>query len=115
MRLLTILQAIITWRLVLVRLKSNTTGNFNMAVGKEALRDNNANCKMAIGFRVLFMNTTGSHLTGIGAAALRSNATANDNTAIGADALRVNTTGDENTATGADGAFKQHYWLRQHG
>ena len=57
---------------------------------------------MAIGFRVLFMNTTGSHLTGIGAAALRNNTTASFNTAIGADALRENTTGENNTAIGAD-------------
>src|SRR6266404_8418150 len=46
---------------------SNTTGNFNMAIGTEALRDNNANFNLAIGFRVGFMNTTGRHLTGIGA------------------------------------------------
>ena len=38
-----------------------------MAVGTEALRDNTAYFNLAIGFRVLFMNTTGRHLTGIGA------------------------------------------------
>ena len=102
MRFVTILPANITWRLVLGRLQSNTTGNFNMAIGTEALSDNNANFNLAIGFRVVFMNTTGNHLTGIGAAALRNNTTAGFNTAIGADALRENTTGENNTAIGAD-------------
>jgi Chaperone of endosialidase len=73
-----------------------------MAIGTDALRDNKANFNLAIGFRVLFMNTTGNHLTGIGAAALRNNTTAGFNTAIGADALRENTTGINNTAIGAD-------------
>ncbi len=82
-------------------LASNTTGNFNMAIGTDALTNNNANFNLAIGFRVLFMNTTGNHLTGIGAAALRNNTTAGFNTAVGADALRENTSGEENTAVGA--------------
>jgi hypothetical protein len=46
------------------------------------------------------MNTTGNHLTGIGAAALRNNTTASFNTAIGADALRENTTAEFNVAVG---------------
>jgi len=73
-----------------------------MAIGADGLRDNNANFNLAIGFRVLFMNSTGKHLTGIGAAALRNNTTADFNTAIGADALRENSTGEKNTASGAD-------------
>jgi len=48
------------------------------------------------------MNTTGKHLTGIGAAALRNNTIADFNTAIGADAMRENTIGQQNTAVGAD-------------
>jgi hypothetical protein len=72
-----------------------------MAIGTDALRDNNANFNLAIGFRVGFMNTTGNHLTGIGAGALFSNTTGTFNTAIGSDALRENTTGDYNTAVGA--------------
>ena len=83
-------------------LANNTTGNFNMAIGTDALRYNNSNFNLAIGFRVLFMNTAGNHLTGIGAAALRNNTTAGFNTAIGADALRDNDTGENNTAIGAD-------------
>ena len=73
MRFMTILPAVLTWRLVLRRLLNNTTGNFNMAIGTDALKNNTANFNLAIGFRVLFMNTTGNHLTGIGAAALRNN------------------------------------------
>ena len=87
-------------------LANNTTGNFNMAIGAEALINNTANFNLAIGFRVAFMNTTGNHLTGIGAAALRNNTTASYNTAIGADALRENTTGENNTAIGADALAK---------
>jgi hypothetical protein len=47
------------------------------------------------------MNTTGFHLTAIGAAALRNNTVASDNTAIGAGALRNNTRGPSNTAVGS--------------
>ena len=81
-------------------LENNVTGNFNMAIGTEALNQNTANFNLAIGFRVGFMNTTGNHLTGIGAAALRNNTTGDQNTAIGADALRENTNGLQNTAVG---------------
>jgi uncharacterized coiled-coil protein SlyX len=81
-------------------LEHNTTGNFNMAIGTEALKQNNGTFNLAIGFRVGFMNTTGGHLTGIGAAALRNNTTASDNTAIGAAALFANTTSESNVAVG---------------
>ena len=47
-------------------LASNTYGNFNMANGAEALTHNIADFNLAIGFRVSFMNTLGTHLTGIG-------------------------------------------------
>ena len=54
----TILPAVITWVLVPGRSPSSTTGDFNMAIGTEALTNNNANLNVAIDFRVLFMNTT---------------------------------------------------------
>jgi hypothetical protein len=85
-------------------LSNNTTGQFNMAIGAGALEQNNGNFNLAIGFRVAFMNTTGVHLTGIGAAAMRNNTTASFNTAIGADAMRENTTTEFNAALG-DGAL----------
>ena len=81
-------------------LANNTTGNFNMAIGTEALKDNNANFNLAIGFRVAYLNTTGRHLTGIGAAAMRNNTTGEFNTAIGAAALFNNTTTASNLAVG---------------
>ena len=81
-------------------LASNTTGNFNMAIGTEALNQSNANFNLAIGFRVAFQNTTGRHLTGIGAAAMRNNTTGEFNTAIGAAAFFNNTTSEFNVAVG---------------
>ena len=54
----------------------NTSGSFNMATGTDALSNNTANANLAIGFRVLYLNTTGHNLTGIGANALYSNTTA---------------------------------------
>jgi len=81
-------------------LAGNTTGNFNMAIGTEALNQSNANFNLAIGFRVAFQNTTGRHLTGIGAAAMRNNTTGEFNTAIGAAAFFNNTTSANNVALG---------------
>jgi hypothetical protein len=82
-------------------LASNIAGNFNMAIGAEALKQNNADFNLAIGFRTGYMNTTGTHLTGIGAAALRNNTTGSNDTAIGSDAMRENSIGDNNTAIGS--------------
>jgi trimeric autotransporter adhesin len=81
-------------------LRSNITGAFNMAIGTEALRDNTANFNLAIGYRVGFTNTTGRHLTGIGAAALQFNTIGNFNTAVGAAALQNNTVTEFNVAVG---------------
>ena len=81
-------------------LANNTTGNFNMAIGTEALNQNNGNFNLAIGFRVAYLNTTGRHLTGIGAAAMRNNTTGEFNTAIGAAAFFNNTTSALNVAVG---------------
>src|SRR5689334_20678812 len=71
-----------------------------MAIGTEALRDNTANFNLAIGYRVGFTNSTGRHLTGIGAAALQFNTTASFNTAVGAAALQDNTVTEFNVAVG---------------
>jgi len=82
-------------------LAANTSGQQNMAIGAEALAHNIASFNLAIGFRVGFMNTTGTNLTGIGAAALRNNTIGSDNTAIGTQALFSNTNADRNTAIGS--------------
>jgi hypothetical protein len=63
-------------------LLSNTTGNFNTAVGSAAL-----------------LNTTGGGNTAIGYAALSAKSSGSDNTAIGNNALSFST-GNENTALG---------------
>ena len=47
-----------------------------MVIGTDALSNNTANANLAIGFRVLYLNTTGHNLTGIGANALYNNTTA---------------------------------------
>jgi hypothetical protein len=78
----------------------NTSGQFNMAIGTEALHNNTADANLAIGFRVLYFNTTGNNLTGVGAGALYQNTTGSFNTAVGAAALNSNTTGGSNTAVG---------------
>jgi len=49
-----------------------------------------------------FVNTTGTNLTGIGAAALRNNTTGSDNTAIGTQALFSNTNADRNVTVGSE-------------
>ena len=41
-------------------LADNLTGSQNTAIGTEALRNNNAIWNVAVGFRALFMNTSGS-------------------------------------------------------
>ena len=92
--------AIITWRLVLGRFTATPLATLTWPLGRRRSANNNANFNLAIGFRVGFMNTTGSHLTGIGAAAMRNNTTAGFNTAIGADALRENTISEANVALG---------------
>ncbi len=63
-------------------LAANTSGQQNMAIGAEALAHNISSFNLAIGFRVGFMNTTGTNLTGIGAAALRNNTIGSDNTPL---------------------------------
>src|SRR5262249_7989053 len=64
---------------------SNTTGSFNDANGRDALRS----------------NTSGDANTASGGEALFSNTTGDFNTASGGGALLNNTTGSGNTASGA--------------
>jgi len=59
----------------------------------------------AVGYEVLFSNTTGGITTAIGEGALYSNTTGADNTAIGVDALFDNRTGGSNVAIGANALF----------
>src|SRR6266487_3019927 len=54
-----------------------------------------------VGWYSLYVDTTGSYNTGLGAGALALN-NADSNTAVGAAALLLNTTGTQNTAVGTD-------------
>ena len=83
-------------------LYSNTSGYFNTAIGKDALYNNTANFGTAIGVSALYSNTTGTGNTATGLNALYNNTTGQSNTANGAGALLSNTTASNNTAMGSD-------------
>jgi hypothetical protein len=93
-------------------LTSNTTANFNTAIGRRALSLNTVgHDNTASGYDALhgvFFNdkgelayATGSFNTASGSQALRGNHTGNSNTASGTRALQANRTGNFNTAIGA--------------
>jgi uncharacterized coiled-coil protein SlyX len=76
-------------------------GNFNTAVGDEALFANTTGAQnTATGVGTLFSNASGFGNTANGFQALLSNDKGNFNTATGAFALENNLTGDINVATG---------------
>ena len=75
-------------------------GNFNTAIGANALIFTTSSWSTAIGDDALYSNTTGSENTAIGFSVLRGNTTGSFNTATGLQALLSNTTGHRNTAIG---------------
>jgi hypothetical protein len=79
---------------------SNTTGNFNTAIGTVALALNNADNNTAVGTRALLLNTVGHENTAVGANALLNNDTGTFNNAFGSSALLNNTTGGFNNVHG---------------
>jgi hypothetical protein len=80
--------------------------NFNTAEGDNALFDLTTGVNnTAIGFHVLFNNTTGNFNTATGQSALFSNTTGFSNTATGDGVLFNNTTGNLNTAAGESALF----------
>jgi hypothetical protein len=101
---------------------SNSTANFNTAVGAAALDLNTGDLNTAVGAAALLFNTSGTRHTAVGAGALEfcvappdfagntavgtqalfNDTTGNLNTAIGDAALKLNTTGMVNTAIGLD-------------
>jgi hypothetical protein len=82
-------------------LTANTTGGGNVAVGYEALDANTtANYNTAVGRLALTSNTTGTNNVGLGKNALLSNTTGGTNVAVGRNALDANTTASNNTAVG---------------
>ena len=76
--------------------------NFTTAGGCDALNSLTRGAgNTALGWRSLFLNTTGSFNTGVGAGVLALN-DGSSNTGVGAAALLLNTTGTQNTAVGTD-------------
>jgi hypothetical protein len=82
----------------------NEDGNFNTAVGSQALANTTTGggANTGIGIQALFFNTTGDFNVAVGGGALRESTTASFNTAVGEGALLSDKTGNENTATGKD-------------
>ncbi|MCB0464715.1 MAG: hypothetical protein KDC78_03425 [Aequorivita sp.] len=80
---------------------TNTTGAYNIGIGRNALLSLNGGfSNVAVGFESMY-NTTGSANIGIGFHTLFTNTTGNDNVAIGYDTMYLNTTGNQNTAVGS--------------
>ncbi len=80
---------------------NNTTGNYNIAIGFEALYSNEtASYNIATGNQALYSNNYGTSKPAIGYAALYSNTIGSHNTSVGESALYSNVTGDNNTAVG---------------
>jgi hypothetical protein len=76
--------------------------NFTTVEGCDALNSLTTGAgNTALGWRSLFVDTTGSFNTGVGGGALVLN-NGSSNTAVGAAALLLNTTGNNNTALGTD-------------
>src|SRR5437870_6961316 len=76
--------------------------NFTTAEGCDALNSLTIGAgNTGLGWRSLFLDSTGSFNTGVGAGALILN-NGSSNTAVGAAALLLNTTGTQNTAVGTD-------------
>jgi hypothetical protein len=80
---------------------SDTTGNFNTAVGAGALVLNTGEDNTAVGAAAGLLNTTGLGNVAVGAGALVDNDSGSFNTAIGSAALNLNTTANDNTAVGS--------------
>jgi serine acetyltransferase len=79
-----------------------STGNYNVAIGPEALYSNTtASNNTAVGYQAGYTNTTGTGNVAFGKDALRLNNTTSNNTAVGAGAGKANT-GSENTFIGSD-------------
>jgi hypothetical protein len=79
---------------------SNTTGQYNTAVGYLSLNFNNGTQNTAMGLVSLSENGTGNENAAFGAVSLLKNSTGSYNTGLGDSALVSNTTGSNNTALG---------------
>jgi mucin-19 len=82
-----------------------STGDYNFAVGYEALQGSSTalmtgSHNVALGYRTLYLNTSGSNNNALGDRALTSNIDGSNNNAFGDNALYTNTTGFSNNAFG---------------
>lgn len=88
-------------------LKANTLGDYNTAMGYRSLYNNsNGYYNSAFGSQSLYSNTNGTANVAAGAHTLYSNTTGSNNTAIGSFTLNGNTTGSNNTALGYTALYK---------
>ena len=86
-------------------LYSNTSENYNTAVGHQNLYYNIGSMNVGVGYQSLYRNTSGGANTGIGTQALLCNTTGIYNSALGMYASCKNTTGNHNTAIGHRSLF----------
>ncbi len=86
-------------------LYSNTSENYNTAVGYQNLYYNIGSMNVGVGYQSLYRNTSGGANTGIGTQALLCNTTGIYNSALGMYASCKNTTGNHNTAIGHRSLF----------
>jgi hypothetical protein len=85
-----------------ISLYANTSGEQNVAVGREAARRNTTgNYNTAVGFQSFSNNTTGSNSTALGYNALGVATTGTVNTAVGYLSGNAITTGSKNTILGS--------------
>jgi len=83
-------------------LTSNTSGEFNTAVGYWSMYSNETGSNnTAVGFFTLYNNTTGTDNVAAGSAALGNNTTGSYNVAIGSSAALSMETGSGNVAIGS--------------
>jgi len=82
-------------------LKDNTTGSYNIALGYASMTNNTTGqYNVAVGFETLLCNTTGQYNVAVGFSALCENTIGYQNVAIGYQALLNNTSGFKNVAIG---------------
>jgi trimeric autotransporter adhesin len=82
-------------------LYTNASGDYNIAIGNGALKNNAGHNNCAVGFNALYKNINGPENTAIGTYALRENKNG-WNTAVGSFALEYNTNGNDNAALGSN-------------
>ena len=86
-------------------LAANTTGQYQTAIGSNALNLATGGLNTALGSYALASTTTGTENTASGLGALQYNTTGSNNTATGRGSLFSNTTASNNTAVGYQAGY----------